>query len=241
MCFHLSNTKKATKVEDTFKARFEDANVYDPYYHFNGWENKSLYIIKQDETHLIEPAYWGVMPEDYSIKKRSDFLRKTNTLNARNDNLYSSRLYSQFIEYQRCLVIAEGFFEPHHYQGVSYPYYIKPQNNGLIAFAGIYSETLEGDFTASIITTTANNYFEEIHNRKSKKGDYRMPLILDQVNYDNWLDVDLNEPGVKELLKSFTKSEFVSHPVSRDLFSNKINSNRANILNEVPYKLNTLF
>lgn len=234
MCFHISNTKKATKVEDAFNARFEDINNYEPYYHFNGWETKSLYIIKSDETHLIEPAFWGILPDDYSIKARSPFLKKTNTLNARNDNVLHSRLYSQFIEDQRCLIIADGFFEPHQYNGVSYPFYITPKNDAFFAFAGVYSETLEGDFTASIITCEATKSMSEIHNKKSKRGDFRMPLVLE--NYNEWLEGDYNH-----ILKSKTDFEFNTYPVSKDLFSNKVNSNVESILNKVEFKQNDLF
>lgn len=247
MCYHISNTKKdPRKLEDRFEATFEFPEAYEPYYHFNGWESKNLYIIRQEDPEGIDFASWGLLPSYYDLSQRTEFLKKTNTLNATRERLFESQLYSQFVEWQRCLIIADGLFEPHKNQDVkgSIPYYFQKENRGLFAFAGVYSVIDDGDtplYSASIITTEANPLFKEIHNSPNSKGSYRMPLILDPSDEYEWLNCNNNLDTVKTLLHTFTKEEISAHSVSQDIFK-RVESNRPDILNKVDYpELNTLF
>ena len=245
MCLHISLTKSKEDVEKKSKMIFNDPNSYESYFHFNGWENKNLVIAKQDDPELLELATWGLLPTNYDINQRKDFLIKTNTLNATKERLFESNLYSQFIQWQRCLIFADGLFEPHSKAGIKrkIPYYFKEKNHDLIAFAGVYSVIDDNSespiYSASIITTEANKMFKEIHNKPNKLGSYRMPLILDPSNYWEWLH-ESEEKNIKELVNTFTNQEIVTYPVSQDLFSNKINTNTPSIIKEVPIQ-NGLF
>mgnify|MGYP005990973869 CR=1 FL=1 len=247
MCFHISNTKKnPRKLEDRFDATFEDSNLYQPYYHFNGWELKNLYIITQDDPETIQLAKWGVLPSNYDLSNRTDFLKNTNTLNATKERLFESPLYSQFIDWQRCLIVADGFFEPHnasYYKG-KIPYYFKRPDHSLFAFAGIYNEVEnEGKLTntASVITTEANPFFKEIHNSPNKRGSYRMPLILDKKDEYDWLYLKNEKSDINQLLNTISSEKLVAYSVSNNVFKNNIDSNTASILDEVEYRPNTLF
>ena len=62
-----------------------------------------------------------------------------------------------------------------------------------------------------------------------------MPLILDPKSYKDWLHVK-NELSITEVLNTFTKQELVSYPVSKSIFSNKIDSNIPNILDKVEFQ-----
>lgn len=244
MCYHISNTKTEKQIENHFDAQFNVKSSFEPYFHFNGWENKNLAIIKQDDETLIDLATWGVLPTFYDLSQRNQFLIKTNTLNATAERLYQSNLYSQFINWQKCIIIADGFFEPHTTaDGNKVPYFFKEKNHSLIAFAGIYS-VIDDDpstpiYSASIITKEANGFFKEIHNKPNKQGSYRMPLILDPSNYWDWLHTS-NENDIKTLLHTFTKQEITAYPVSKNLFKNKVDSNKPYIL-EQEYQQGGLF
>lgn len=247
MCYHISNTKKDhKKLENRFDATFEYPEAYESYHHFNGWESKNLYIIKQDDPETIDFASWGVLPTNYNLEYRSYFLKKTNTLNATRERLYESELFSQFISWQRCLIIADGLYEPHKDARVkgSIPYYFKVGDHELFAFAGIYSEIQDGEtplYSASIITTEANPLFKEIHNSPNKQGSYRMPLILDPSDEYDWLHCGDNKDTINTLLHTFTKQEIEAYSVSQDIFK-RVESNRPDIINQYHYpELNTLF
>ena len=238
MCFHISLTKSKDDIEIKSKMIFNDPNSFESYYHFNAWENKKLVIAKQDDPELLELSTWGLLPTAYDINKRKDFLIKTNTLNATKERLFESNLYSQFIQWQKCLIFADGLFEPHTVPGEQkkVPYYFNEKNHELIAFGGVYSVIHDNSdipiYSASIITTEANPMFKEIHNKPNKLGSYRMPLIIDPSNYWEWLHAS-NKNNISDLLNTFTKQELITYPVSKDLFSNKINTNRESIIKDV--------
>ncbi|WP_282073959.1 SOS response-associated peptidase [Polaribacter atrinae] len=240
MCYHISLLKKQNTIEAKMKAIYKATLPYQPYYHFNGWEKKHLSIIKQNDLDTIDFASWGVLPTNYNLTDRTAFLAKTNTLNATKERLFSSTLYQQFIIGQKCIILADGFFEPHaSTMGEKIPFYFKEKSHNLIAFAGIYSEIAqkgkEPNYSASIITTEANAYFKEIHNKPNVNGSYRMPLILDPSNYKDWLTLD-TKGDINGVLETFTQQEIISYPVSKKLFSNKIDTNVPGILDRVEFQ-----
>ncbi|AEH02130.1 SOS response-associated peptidase [Lacinutrix sp. 5H-3-7-4] len=242
MCFHKSLTKKQEEFKERFDAAMKELDVYEPYFHRSGFEDNYIYIIKANEPYDIVPSYWGIMPENYNIYQRKGFLTKTNTLNARSENLFTSPLFKEHIKTQRCLILADGFFEPHTRNKISYPHYIKYRDSNLFAFAGIYSELDDGLYTASIITTIANDFMKGIHNKPSRQGDYRMPLILDKSNEDDWLNGNLSIDSIRELLFTFTSNDLVSYPVTKNVMNSNVNSNIIKSLEPVHYDaLNTLF
>ncbi|CAL2094514.1 SOS response-associated peptidase [Tenacibaculum sp. 190524A02b] len=233
MCFHISNTKSAKQNEERFEASFIASEIYEPTYHFTGFENRYMYIIKQDEYDDIQPAYWGLLPEYAKISERKKFLGKYKTYNATAERILKREsMAAKSIMDQRCLILVDGFIEPHYVSGVSIPHYIKYKDHSLFAFAGVYTELDDGLYTATIITTKANDYFASVHNKK-KNGSFRMPLVLDQYNEIDWLSGDLNEGDVDELLFSFTKKEFEDYPVSKKV--EKGNVNYPEILERVDY------
>ncbi|WP_452226126.1 SOS response-associated peptidase [Lacinutrix cladophorae] len=242
MCFHTSLTKEERKLEERFKVASEYSEVYKPYFHRNGFSNGFIYIIKQNEPNRFTPSYWGLLPENLEISERKQFLNKTNTLNARSENLFTSSLFKQHIKRQRCLILADGFFEPHKRNNESFPHYIRYKNKDLFTYAGIYSELDDDLYTASIITTIANPFFKGIHNQPSTQGDYRMPLILDESNEFDWLDESLTENQISELLFTFTSNEFEAYPVTKDVMNSHKQSNNLQAIQPFHYDaLNTLF
>ena len=89
---------------------------------------------------------------------------------------------------QRCLVVMSGFFEwKESGEGRKQPYYIHQDNDLLLGVAGIWErwedeENHEVVQSCSIITTEANAFMQSLHKR--------MPVILTQGVYDQWLNPD---------------------------------------------------
>ena len=102
-------------------------------------------------------------------------------------------------------------------------------------FAGLYSELDNNTLTTTIITTEANDFFSIVHNKKK-----RMPLVLDQVFYEDWLDNGINAQTINEIItQGFTSKAFKAHPVSRDLYKKGIDTNKPYIVK--PVEKETLF
>ncbi|MGC1471063.1 MAG: SOS response-associated peptidase [Psychroserpens sp.] len=221
------------KLKEPFNATFEVSGEYQPYYHLNGFSYGNLQIIKMDDTTNIYPASWGLVP-DWAIKDPLAFRKKSNTLNARGETIFEKNSFKKSASEKRCLILADGFFEPHHENNVSIPYFCyqpsKEYPKGdLFMFAGLYNDLDDELFTASILTVEANDFFAEVHNKKK-----RMPLVLDKHHYQDWLDNDLNESMVNELIATgFTSEKFDAYPVSRDLYKKGIDSNKEYIVEKV--------
>jgi putative SOS response-associated peptidase YedK len=69
------------------------------------------------------------------------------------------------------------------------PYYIYPEDQQYIAFAGLYNvwmtPTAEALYTFTIITTEADPFMAKLHNH--------MPVILARALEDAWLDAELTQ------------------------------------------------
>jgi putative SOS response-associated peptidase YedK len=242
MCYSTALRKQKDELEERlrkdFNATFAIDGEYEPYYHQNGFSHRNLQIIKMDDPKRIFPASWGLVP-NWAKTDPESFRKKTNTLNARSESIFEKSSYRDSARDKRCLILADGFFEPHHEQNVSIPYFcFQPSKEypkgDLFLFAGLYNELDLDLFTATILTVEANSFFAEIHNKKK-----RMPLVLDENLYLDWLD-DISEQSVNEIMATgFTNKEFLAHPVSRDLYKKDVDTNKPYIIEEV--ERNTLF
>ncbi len=243
MCYSTSLRKKREEIQnkllDQLGADFEIPLEYNPYYHLNGFSHGNLHIIKMDEPYSIYPASWGLVP-NWAIHNPEAFIKKSNTLNARSESMYEKPSFKESAEDKRCLILSDGFFEPHHENGVSIPHFCyqptKEYPEGeLFLFAGLYNELDDELFTASILTVEANEFFSEVHNIKK-----RMPLVLADDLYEDWLDDGMSQQAINELMAfGFTSEEFKAHPVSRDLYKKGINTNQPYIVE--PVEKGTLF
>lgn len=213
MCYAVSLRKEEQVVEQRFNAEMAIPLLYEPYHYQSGFKHQNLFIITQQYPHLIYPAMWGLVPS-FVKGDVTEFLKTTNTLNARSESVYEKASYKKSIVDKRCIILADGFFEPHHRNNVSYPFYCQLKERKLFGFAGIYTQLDEEVFSCSILTLEANEFFAEIHNVKK-----RMPLVLDEEFEDEWLRSDLKRTHIQELMRvGFTKEEFEAYPVSKEIY-----------------------
>lgn len=234
MCYSVSNTKSQKEAEALTKAKWKASIPYKPYFHLSAFNFPNLHIQSLAEPQYLTTATWGLIPE-WASSDVASFRKKYHTFNARSEELFHSNVYAGSLQTQRCLIWADGFFEPHHISKKSIPYYCyipeksNSQSRQLFAFAGLYSQVNEGQLTCTIITTEANDFFVEIHNLKK-----RMPLVLKSELHASWLDPTLNNQQINALLKDgFTPKTFKAHPVSSLLYQPKVDTNIPSILNEV--------
>jgi putative SOS response-associated peptidase YedK len=236
MCYHISNTKSARKLEDFFDVKFKDDIVYEPNYHLNGFDNRFVYIIPQKDDRVIKSSKWGLLPEN--LENSDSFKKRFNTLNAKSETLFTSTLWKEPIAKTRCLILADGFFESKHVGKNKYPHYIRLKDQEPFAFAGIYNQYDNGLFSCSIITKKANPFMAEIHNSKE-----RIPLILAKSFEKERLNPSFSKSSINEIINTgFITKEFEAYTVSRNVTNSRIGSNTKDILKPYYYpELNTLF
>ena len=98
-------------------------------------------------------------------------------------------------------------------KGAKQPFYFYLKEKEVFGFAGLWEEWLDkqtGDLveTCAIITTEANAVLKPVHNR--------MPVILQEKDYDCWLDEKLKDKGkLQSLLSPYPAEEMDSHAVSQ--------------------------
>lgn len=236
MCYETSLSKKLKSIEKSFNAVMKDPDAYEPYYHKSGFTHPDLYCLPIDKPSEIQPMEWGLIAP-WGSRDVKAFRKKYNTLNAKSETLLRSNMYKEAARERRCLIIMDGFFEPHHVNKVSYPYYCYLPENKLFTVAGIFNGEDPEDRTVSLLTTEANEFFAEVHNNKK-----RMPLVVDPEFEGSWLAPDLSEDQLKDLMAScFIKEAFQAHPVSRDLYKRGMDTNNPDILNPVDPEQEGLF
>ncbi|MDH3505047.1 MAG: SOS response-associated peptidase [Nitrospirota bacterium] len=149
---------------------------------------------------------WGLVPswaKDASIGNK--------LINARGETVADKPSFRKAFKQQRCLVLADGFYEWKREGKAKQPYYIRFKDGRLFAFAGLWERwekqnpALE---SCSLITTGPNRVMEPIH--------HRMPVILDPRQYDEWLDSSFHHTErLNALLRPFSPEEMEAYPVSQ--------------------------
>ena len=148
---------------------------------------------------------WGLVPswaKDPSIGNK--------LINARGETVAEKPSFRHAFKKQRCLMLADGFYEWKREGKTKQPYYIRMKDHRLFAFAGLW-ERWEKEESAiescSLITTGPNALMEPIHNR--------MPVILPEQSYSSWLDSGLgNIVYLSGLLEPYEADEMEAYPVS---------------------------
>ena len=186
---------------------------------FNASPLQRMPVIAQREGELIiQKMQWWLVPH-----WSKDGKIKATTFNAKAETLCESKLFSPYFKSSRCLVPADAFYEwkkiavQKEVRGKTMnvqekqPMCIRMKDENTFMFAGLFSvwknDTGEEFPSFTIITTTPNMLMTDIHTR--------MPVILKQKHFDEWLDRKNNNiEDLKRLLVSYPAHQMEAFPVS---------------------------
>ena len=152
---------------------------------------------------------WGLVP--YWSKEPNP---RYSTINARAESVRTKPAYRTPFKRRRCLIPADGWYEwePVPGQKQKQPHFFHLEDDRMFFFAGLWDywqdqEGNQGVDSCSIIVTEANEIVRPIHNR--------MPVILDQKNFNAWLDPgNSNTTALENLLLPYEKDDLNSYAVS---------------------------
>lgn len=202
-------------------------------HHASGFEHPQMFIYTQDMPDTPAIATWGLVPE-WSTDKESIW---NKTLNARGETIFEKASFKDSALSKRCLIYLEGFYEHHHKNGKTYPYFIKHKEKELFAVAGLWSEWKNelGEIlkTFSIVTTKANAMMADIHNNP-KLTEPRMPLILSEKMEKKWLDGKLQQTEIEKLIKPIASDILTAYTVA-PIKGSKASGNVPEASDEVKY------
>ena len=208
MCFHYSIKKPKKQIEKRFNAQFEDFTLFEPTQHANAFTHPLMPIITNDKPDTIQLFKWGLIPNWVKDKERAKEISNM-TLNARVETVKEKPSFKEAIKSQRCLVIADGFYEWKTEEKRKTKYFIEHAEKPLFAFAGIWNswankQTGEIENTFSILTQKANSFMAKIHNIKK-----RQPIILQHER--EWMDFS----EVKKTASICFDNKFVANEIIR--------------------------
>jgi len=130
----------------------------------------------------LDMLRWGLIPawaKDIEIGNK--------LINARSETAAEKPSFRSAFKKRRCLIPASGFYEWKKEKGGKQPYYIRRDDEDVVAFAGLWESWAGNDDrgpleTFTILTTEPNELMRTLHNR--------MPVILEPDDYDKWLNTD---------------------------------------------------
>lgn len=255
MCGRTAITKSAGEIADACSYRGRNNEVQKPTWKgngsktYNGSYNKgpkscSPILLQNRLQHsgtneelserIIMPMQWGMVPSWHKgDPKKFNF----NMINCRCDTITEKKSFAKALENgQRCVVLAEGFYEWHAENGNKQPYYIqlkdsitphlqfnkeieneedgscqtKKSGKQLLTMAGLFDKHVSEEqgelYTYTIITVDSSSSMKWLH--------HRMPAILETPeSVERWLDAaNVSDEKALELLKPTNCLEW--YPVS---------------------------
>lgn len=189
-------------------------NIFDYVPRYNIAPGQNVPVVTQNaDGRVILNMKWGLVPHWAKDAKIGNRL-----INARAETIDDKPAFKTSFRHRRCLIPADGFYEWKKTNGKQ-PMYISLPDRSVFAFAGIWSQWVppEGGLinTCSIITTDANGFIKNIHDR--------MPVMFDQGwQFRAWFeqnDISL----LKKLLQPYA-GDLTAHPVSSAVNSPKSDS-----------------
>lgn len=184
---------------------------------WNAAPSQTLPVIVEDEGKVeVRGMAWGLIPKWTKPGERP----KMAPINARSETIAEKPMFRSLVKHRRCLVPANGFYEWKRAPGGKQPYFIEPVKGQLMLFAGLFDEAKQADGSPlesfSIITTEANDAMSELHDR--------MPVILDDDDFEAWLDRDLAEfEPLEHLMRPAPDTAIAIHAVSKDVNNTRHN------------------
>ena len=200
MCGRYAITKPVSKTEKIVKKAIGVENEDN----YNAHPQQKLPVIKQYVNgKTLERLEWGLRP---SWAKEKNI---RSLINGRLETLGEKISFKNLINNNRCLVVADGYYEWKREKRGKQPYYFTRFDNKAMYFAGIYKY-----YQFIIITMQADSNAIDIH--------HRQPVIINEKDLSNYFN--LKKEGTS-FLKSFKVPKLKFNPVSKDV-NNPINNTK---------------
>ncbi|WP_099868061.1 SOS response-associated peptidase [Pararhizobium haloflavum] len=158
---------------------------------FNIAPTQDVFFAHQDKAGVLEIDYgrWWLVP--FFAKE----IGKHAMFNARIETVDTSGAFRESFKSKRCLIPADGYFEwtTNAEDGKKDPWLLQLPDAQPFSFAGLWAHNERLSVTScTIITAPAVDNIAHIHTR--------MPIILDPVSYDTWLDTSIAGADAKAVL-----------------------------------------
>ena len=203
MCGRYVVKKPVTKTNILVKSviQIEDTENY------NAHPYQRLPVIKKYKNgNTLENLQWGLVPKWAKAKNFKAFI------NARLETIDEKISFKKLIKNNRCVAVADGFYEWKREEKEKTPHYFIRSDSKTIFFAAIFD-----GYQFCLITEEAKDKIKEIH--------HRQPVILNQNDVNNYLNIELQG---SDFLNNRKVPDLIFHEVSKNV--NKPTNNNASLL-----------
>ncbi|MDQ0300373.1 putative SOS response-associated peptidase YedK [Salibacterium salarium] len=192
MCGRFTLTVNLEKIQEQLDVEEINLEDYKASYNIAPSQN-ILAVINDGENNRMGKLRWGLIPfwaNDKNIGYKM--------INARAETVAEKGSFKHALKKRRCIIPADSFYEWKKVDGKKQPYRIYLKEQDVFEFAGLWEkwrdENDQNIFSCTIITTQANDFMSEIHNR--------MPVILHKKHHQQWMDPANQDPeDVVQLLQ----------------------------------------
>ena len=185
MCGRYTDTKRDKQF--LVRMGIEQAEIdFVPRYNLSPTQQASV-VMWGDNGPQLRRARWGLIPFWAKDEKIGNSL-----INARGETVAAKPSFRTSFKKNRCLVLADGFFEWQKVDGGKQPIYIRMREGRPFVFAGLWDRWNETE-SFTIITTEPNQLCSNVHDR--------MPVILREDEFARWLDAGTPMESVSALIR----------------------------------------
>jgi putative SOS response-associated peptidase YedK len=172
---------------------------------FNIAPRQPVPVVSNQAPRILQAFRWGLVPWWAKDVRAGDRL-----INARLETLGQRRAFASG-EKNRCLVLADGFYEWKREGPRKQPFFFELPGSAPFAFAGLWDswrDTSTGDTVRScvLLTQAATGAMASIHDR--------MPVVLPKRLYQEWLAPSAIALGSWQQELGALEAPFLARPVS---------------------------
>ena len=206
MCGRYVVTNPVSKTNKIVKSAIQ----IDDKENYNAHPYQKLPVIKKYiNGNTLEKLKWGLVP---SWSKNKDFKA---LINARLETIDEKISFKKLIKLQRCVAVADGFYEWKREEKNKTPYYFEREDKKNMYMAGIYENN---EFC--LITENASENVKAIH--------HRQPVILNEGDVNRYLNLELSGSN---FLRECKKTKLIFYEVSKEV--NKPTNNSISLIQKL--------
>ena len=213
MCLDIAFYSALELIDDYFPGLQHDGEInfdLDTSVHVFAIGHKRYPVITLEHQQYHRKYFeWGIIAEYMDTPEKIKIMRKS-MVNARSEKvLGDKRSFWHRIRNTRCLIPVTGIYEHREIQGWKnkVPYHIRLKDRTMFCLPGLYhfntripSDPQTGEMRGmfSMLTRSGNTVMRQIHN--SGDNAYRMPLFLPKDLELQWLDPNLTDQSMADIL-----------------------------------------
>jgi putative SOS response-associated peptidase YedK len=206
MCGRFSLRSPLQRVIDALGPLLPQFEDLPPRYNIAPTQDIPAVRLNKAGERVLTLVRWGLVPswaKDLAIGNRM--------INARAETIAEKPAFRTAFQRRRCLIPVDGFYEWRKDGAKKQPMYIRFRDDRVFAFAGLWERWKAGPDepavdSCTILTTQPNPLMADIHDR--------MPVIVPQPSYGQWLSREVAGEAVSGLLKPYDEGEMEAFPVS---------------------------